>query len=175
MFSCRVVACAAGPTRGRVTRDLIRWIVCGVLLTGCASGQNSQSMTITEDTALVSVAGKPGMSRATLFREAVGEAARITRDHGYTYFVIIGAADAAQTVSRNVPGQLLASRTARPRNTFTASFDPVSTTPGHTVQETRPGLDVTIRMYREGEIEATKEGVWPAAAVLDDRRASGTK
>jgi hypothetical protein len=31
-------------------------------------------------------------------------------------------------------------------------------------------LDIAIRMYREGAIDASREGVWNSAAIIDGER-----
>jgi hypothetical protein len=153
-------------------RELIRWTVYCILLAGCTTTQTTKSMTITEDTALVSFVGQSGDDREMLIGGALSEAAKVTRARGYRYFVILDTADASQVVARYVPAQILSVQNARRRSTNPnpnpGSYEYI--TPGHTVKELRPGLDIAIRMYREGAIDASREGVWNSAAVIDGRR-----
>jgi hypothetical protein len=160
--------------RDHVMRELIRWIVYGTLLAGCTTTQTTQNMTITEDTALVSFVGHSGDDREKLISEAISEVAKVTRAHGYRYFVILDTADASQIVTRYVPTRILSVQNARRTNTNTVPnpnpgyYDYI--TPGRTVKELRPGLDIAIRMYREGAIDATREGVWNSAAIVDGQQ-----
>ena len=156
-------------------RELIRWAVYCILLAGCTTTQNTQSMTITEDTVLVSFVGQSGDDRENLLVGAISGAAKVTRERGYRYFVILDTADASHTVARYVPGEILPIQSSRPRIIASINLSSAYITPGHTVKELRPGLDITIRMYREGAIDAMKEGVWNSAAVIDGERSSGMK
>jgi hypothetical protein len=153
-------------------RELIRWTVYCILLAGCTTTQNTQSMAITEDTALISFVGQSGDDRETLIGGAISEAAKATRALGYRYFVILDTADASQVVARYVPTQILSVQNARRRSTNTnpnpGYYEYI--TPGRVVKELRPGLDISIRMYREGAIDASREGVWNSAAVIDEHR-----
>jgi hypothetical protein len=157
--------------RGHVMRELIRWAIYSILLAGCTTTQNTQSTTITEDTALVSFVGESGDDREKLVDGAISEAAKVTRDRGYRYFVILDTADASQVVARYVPTQILSvQNAARRRNTNANPGSYEYITPGRTVKELRPGLDIAIRMYREGAIDASREGVWNSAAIIDGER-----
>src|SRR5262245_8363028 len=111
-------------------------------------------MMITADTALVSVVISDIRDRAQLVDASLQEAARITREHGFQYFTVLNAADASQTgkrvvatnrVHRDMIGDGL------PGNGNLASLSDVYGNPppaGERVTYVRPGLDITIRMYR---------------------------
>src|SRR5262249_9631632 len=134
-------------------RKLIPLAVCGILLTGCTS---TRSMMITEDTALITVVRQSAEGRASAVDMAIAEAARITREHGFRYFVILDSADASQTGVRVLPGQpipIVPRQTAR--NTIFTSFNPPGstyTTPSERMAYIKLRLDLTVRMYRQGEI-----------------------
>lgn len=146
-------------------RKLVSLAACVMLLNGCASNSRN-TMMITDDTALITVLGQGMENRETIFNEAIAEAALATRAHGYRYFVIIDMADATQTgvkVRRgrpieidNYPG-------------FERGGSPLSSnyigganysTPDQRTPYIRLGLDITIRMYRESDIDPATPGVW---------------
>ena len=143
-------------------RNFIRWAVCGVLLAGCTSTQEVQSMRITDDTALVSLVGRRGDDQDKLSHALMAGAAKVTRERGYSYFVILDSAEANQVVERYIPGEIFSVPTSGRRRDGSQIQSYYYVTPARTVKELRPGLDIAIRMYREGDIDATQAGVWMA-------------
>jgi hypothetical protein len=146
-------------------RKLFSLVVGGILLTGCAS---IRSMMITEDTALITVVGQSGSDRTKLVDKALPEAARITRKHGFRYFVILDAADASQSGVKLSPGQPIPFMFKNNgRTIFTSFYSPGATyvTPDERIQLVRPGLDITIRMYREGDVNPANQGVWNSEII----------
>ncbi len=130
---------------------------------------------ITEDTALITVVAQNDNGRAKVVDRALAEAARVTRDHGFRYFVILDAADASQMGVKVLPGQTLPLQSINRRG-FSAtnlnrSYFPGATymTPDQRVKYVRLGLDVTIRMYREGDVDPKSQGVWDTDAILGVR------
>ena len=127
---------------------------------------------ITADTALITAIGNKPEDRTRVIDASISEAARVTRAHGYRYFVILNAADATQTgrmivvpnrVHRDMVGDGLPGNSNLPTTTDVfGNFAPV----GESVAYSKPGIDITIRMYREGEVDASKEGVWNSDTVL---------
>jgi hypothetical protein len=146
-------------------------LALGAAVSGCASP--IQSMMLTEDTALVSAIGHKPEDQGKVVDASLQEAARLTASKGFRYFVIMDAADASKMGSRfEAPMP-----SARDRNvtTPTAFSGQLITTPvyrdyfkfpGRNVAFVRPGIDITIRMYREGEIDPKSQGVWSAADLL---------
>jgi len=138
---------------------------CVVVLAGCAAAQSTM---LTDNTALVSAIANSTAPHDKVIEDALTEAARITRAHGYQYFIILKAEDASRSGTITVPGQQFANQTAhvRPFGATSLSAPNVSgatfTTPGKTVPYVRPGVEVTIRMYRQGEIDPRMDGVWNA-------------
>jgi hypothetical protein len=128
-------------------------------------------MMITEDTALITVLGQNDNDRAKLVDKALAEAARITQEHGFRYFVILDRADASQSGVKLFPGQTIPLQFQQNQNRRTSlssfySSGPTYTTPDERVQYVRPGVDVTIRMYRPGEVNPDSQGVWNSDTVL---------
>ena len=145
-------------------------MVCGILLAGCAG--SGESMMITDDTALISVSGANGDSRDKLVSASLLEAARTTQAHGYRFFTVLAADDAPRVTHKIVPPAYIyqtgftdprADRAMmRAKRSDHGNLTPV----GESVAYARPGLDITIRMYREGEIDPAKDGVWNSATIL---------
>lgn len=145
-----------------------------LLLSAAASGcaRPIESMMITEDTALVSVIGKNPEDKNKVIESSLQEAARLTASKGYRYFVILDTADASVTGERTEPPR----PTQRERNITTPTAAGQLNTapvyrdyfrfPGRKVTYLRPGIDITIRMYREGEIDPKSQGVWNTAELL---------
>ena len=147
-------------------------LAAGAAVSGCASP--IQSMMITEDTALVSVIGKNPDDQGKVIEASLQEAARLTESKGYRYFVIMEAADASKIVQRFEEPR------TTPRDRVFATPIPFSgrlqTAPVYrdffrfprvNVTYIKPGLDITIRMYREGEVDPKSQGVWSTAEVLN--------
>jgi hypothetical protein len=120
---------------------------------------------LSEDMALISVLGQDADDSEKIFNEAIAEAARATRAHGYRYFVIVDAADASQRGVRIRQGRRIHIQTVTPRgagSTLSSNY-PVGATytgPDRRIPYVRLGLDVTIRMYRDGDVNPANPGVW---------------
>lgn len=127
---------------------------------------------ITEDTALISVLGQNAGNQAKIVDRALLEAARATRDHGYRYFVILDAADASQKGQKLVEDQTLPAQIATARafgqTNLSSQYLPGATykTPDRRVGYVRLGLDLTIRMYRDGDVNPQTQGVWNPDVIL---------
>lgn len=133
-----------------------------------------QSMMLTEDTALVSAVGKGPQDQSKVIEASLHEAARLTASKGYRYFVIVDSADASTT------GERRAAPTPTQRERITATGTPVAGQllsapvyrdyfkfPSNNVKYVKPGIDIAIRMYREGEIDPKSQGVWSTAELLN--------
>ena len=144
----------------------IRLSALALLLAGCASASPSQSMMITEDTALISSVANGLETKQVLLDEALTEAAKVTRAHGFRYFVVLGADDASAVVTRVIPGRTFLRQNIAPRafgtTNLSGTYLPGATfvTPDQQVKQVRLGVDITIRMYRDGDIDPKREGVW---------------
>jgi hypothetical protein len=151
-------------------RKLVPFAVCGILLAGCASSE-SESILIRDDTAVISVLSQGAGDRAKLVDKAIAEAAKMTRANGYRYFVILDTADASHTVVKirqgapvqiqSVPG--VASGGSALSSNYIGG--PGYTTPDRRVSYVRVGVDMTIRMYRDGEVDPASPGVWNSDIV----------
>jgi len=144
--------------------------VCACLLSGCVSAAAEGTM-LSDNTALISATGELDQ-RAEMIDRALKEAATVTSMHGYRYFVILTADDTSSTTSVAVPGQRLVFQMLTNRS-FGATTFGAAAYPGGTytqsdrrVTRIKPGLDIIIQMYRNGEIHPQKQGVWNADVVL---------
>jgi uncharacterized protein YceK len=141
---------------------------CAVLLSGCVSARSTM---LTESTAVVTARGAHSNDRDEVVSATLEEAAKLTRMHGYRYFVILMAEDASHWGSTNVPGLVLHySMITRPvgvaipglQHLPSATF----TLPDTSVPYITPGLMITIRMYREGEVDPGRQEVWNPEVIL---------
>jgi hypothetical protein len=144
-------------------------VACALVAAGCASANSTM---LSDDTALVYATGSDPSQRELVLKAALKEAAELTSARGYRYFVILSATDTTRTVTVAVPGHSLPNETDH-RRPFGATFGNAPERPGNTyttpdtqMQRVRPGLDIMIRMYRQGEIEPSMEGVWDANASM---------
>lgn len=154
-------------------RKLVLLAACGIFLNGCASGSRT-TMMITDDTALITVLAQGEGDREQIFNEAVAEAALATRSRGYRYFVIVDTADASQSgvkVRRGRPVQIqevpgiAKGGSALSSNYIAGTGGSNYTTPDQRIPYVRLGLDITIRMYRESDIDPATPGVWNSDIV----------
>ena len=149
-------------------RKFIAMAACVVLLSGCVSARSTM---LTENTAEVTVSGAHPNDRDEVVYATLEEAAKLTRMHGYRYFVILTAEDASHWGSTIVPGLVLNyNRNARPAGTpipgLQHSPSATFTTPDTSMPFITPGLMITIQMYREGEVDPARQEVWNPEVIL---------
>ena len=128
-------------------------------------------MMITEDTALITVAAQGSDTREALVNATLSEAAKITRTHGFRYFVLLQSEDASTVVTRIIPGQTFYNHRSIPRSFGSgpnANIPPAEPykLPDREVKLLRLGLDTTIRMYRDGDIDPSGNGVLDSEMLL---------
>jgi uncharacterized protein YceK len=149
-------------------RKLIAVAACAVLLSGCVSARSTM---LTESTAVVTATGAHSNDRDEVVYATLEEAAKLTRMHGYRYFVILMAEDASHGGATKVPGLVLNyNRNARPAGTPIPGLQhlPSATfkTPDTSMPFITPGLMITIQMYREGEVDPGWQEVWNPEVIL---------
>jgi hypothetical protein len=105
---------------------------------------------------LISASGSGPEDRERVIQEVLAEAAKTTAAHGYRYFIILKAQDASRVGTMTVHDQT-GPRTA-PSNLSRPGANYVQFS--RNVSYVRPALDITIRMFREGEIDPGIMGVW---------------
>lgn len=143
-------------------------LAAALAVAGCTSTSTNIVM-LSDDTAVVSTLGKPTDDRSKVIASALAEAAKLTRAHGYQYFTIIKGEGLSVNGSTYIPGEtipiIISNRAgARPLASTSLSAPNQSgstyTTPSSDVPYVRPGLAITVRMYRPGEIDSRLDGVW---------------
>lgn len=128
-------------------------VIASLLLAACTTPKSTM---LAENTAAISVVGRTAGDRERVIQDALSEAGKITREHGYQYFIIVRAQDASRVGTKFLDDQTV--RRSAPTNLSKpgASYVTVS----RNVMYRRPGLDLTIRMFHEGEIDPRLQGVW---------------
>ncbi len=111
---------------------------------------------LAENTAVISVIGHSQDDRERVIEDALLEAGKITREHGYQYFIIVRAADASQKGTRFLDEQTV--RRTPASNLSKPGANYLTVTRNQSFR--RPGLGLTIRMFHEGEIDPRIMGVW---------------
>jgi hypothetical protein len=147
-------------------RRALALIMTALFLAGC---MNATGMMLTDNTAVVSALGAASSDRDMVFESALAEAARLARAHGYQYFTIVKTDDKSITGVKYVPGDTIPSGNSARGNTRPLGLSNLGmqnnpgtsyTTPSMSARFVRPGFEITVRMYRPGEIDSRKEGVW---------------
>ena len=149
-------------------RRFIAVAACAVLLSACVSARSTM---LTESTAVVTGSGAHPNDRDEVVSATLQEAAKLTRMHGYRYFVILMAEDASHSGTTNVPGLVLhytwGSRpVGMPIPGLQHAPSETFKTPDTSVSHITPGLMITIRMYREGEVDPGWQEVWNPEVIL---------
>ena len=153
-------------------RKVLALATAAMLLTGCALAQGSM---LTDNTARITSRANSPANRDRVIHDALAEAARLTRAQGYRYFIILDATDESRIADVDVLSQIVRTRgnAAIPASSTSSSLGRVLNNPGTNVLTSasrveilRPGLNITIRMYREGEIDPGAQGVWNAEGPL---------
>ena len=145
--------------------------VAALVAAGCTS---TDIVMLSDDTAVVSILGTPAGDRDKVVAGALAEAAKLTRAHGYQYFTIIKGEGLSVKGANYVAGETIpimnsARASGRPLGPTSSSAPNKSgstyTTPSSAVPYVRPGLAITVRMYRPGEIDPRMDGVWNVDSV----------
>jgi hypothetical protein len=150
-------------------RRILSLIATASLLAGCALAQGTL---LSDNTARITSRANSVENLDRMIAGAVAEAARLTRAQGYRYFVILEAVDDSKTANVSVNQQITRTTTNTSVRFGNLSLGAIGrtgstfVTPGSRVQVLRPGLNITIRMYREGEIDPHGQGVWNADGPL---------
>ena len=99
---------------------------------------------------IVTISGREtaGLSSADATKKALLEAARLTVDHGFRYFVIIRTSN--PPIGHSGPS------TSRAQSIPTSSAASILV----------PGTDITIKTFRVGEVGRNRAGIWDAYRLL---------
>jgi hypothetical protein len=157
-----------------------RWIaiiLTALLLGGCMNA--ATGMMLTDSTAVISALGSASSDRGRVFDSALEEAGRLTRTHGYQYFRLLKIENRSVTTTKYMVGETIpfapnGHMTRSPVPTPTLSPANMAggtlTGAGRSMTSVRPGLEITVKMYRMGEIDPNQEGVWNVDFLLGAAR-----
>jgi hypothetical protein len=120
-------------------RKILLGVFCGLALAACAHPVRPM---FNAHTIVISGRSTVGSDLNSATRKTLIVAARMTLDHGFRYFKIVG--------SQNAPSR-------------------------SDVPLIRPGADVTIEVFREGEIDPRRPGVWDAQNIGAGRMPDGAR
>ena len=142
---------------------------CAILLSGCVTAKSTM---LSDSTAVVTTVGPQDADRNEIVQATLTEAAKLTRMHGYRYFTILMAQDASRWGSVTTPGVTLLIAAGNERPLGSTNLGP-QTIPGskfsgpdNVMPVIRPGLEITIRMYRDGEVDPGRPEVWNPEVIL---------
>src|SRR5262245_48499646 len=128
-------------------RKLITALACVCLLVGCASANSTM---LSADTAIISSEGSGPNARDKVVNDALSEAARLTNEKGYRYFVVLTADDLTHTVTVRTPGKLLYNQPARSSGDAFGTFSgrayatggSTYQTPDRVEERIKPAMDI---------------------------------
>jgi hypothetical protein len=145
----------------------VKIALLAVALAGAGCARSNTSM-LDNRTALISGRGSAFNSSGGVMQAMVREAAQQAQARGYQYFVIEGAQDRTRTGAIYTPSQSTTNATvlancAGPScmGTYRGT---TTTSPGLVTPISKPGADMVVRFYREGE--PTPGRAWNVAEVL---------
>ena len=146
-----------------------------VLLLGCvatAGCVRTDTELLDSSTAVISARGTAFDTPAKVFKTTVVEAAKLAQVHGFRYFAIVSERDATRVSTIYTPPRTTTSGTldgtvAPFGGSFNAHYNETSfTTPGRTETFIKPGADVVIKFFHEGEVDPRASGIWDVQSVL---------
>jgi len=137
-------------------------LLAAVALTACTHASTTM---LDERHAIVSGRGNAFANQAQVAQTTLVEAAKTTIAHGFRYFSIIGAQDTSRAGVFVTPSQTYSTGTASFYGN-TGTYSGQSTTyGGQAIPFIKPGMDVEIYMYKDGEAQPGPK-VWDAQSIL---------
>ena len=134
-----------------------------VALGGCVRSNTAQ---IDARTAVISTKGSAFNTAAEVQVGAFVEAAKLTKNGGFRYFIVLGAQNTTTHGTVYVPGETTTNTTVTGFGNTAYASSTSYTSPGTAFPVVKPGQDMTIRMYMADEVQATDPGLWDADSIL---------
>jgi len=155
----------------RTPFPLLTLVFVGMATAGCV---RTDTEMLDASTAVVSARGTAFDTPATVLKTTVMEIAKLGQAHGFAYFMIVSAKDATRTATMYQPGASFTSGSVTGSvsdlgNTgyFRGNYSATTTsTPGWTQTFVKPGSDVVVRFFHQGEVDAHADGMWSVADVI---------
>jgi len=136
-------------------------------IAGCVSTSTAM---LDERTAVISGRGSGYSSPAQVQQRVLLEAAQTAQARGFRYFAVISSTD------QSTRGQIVTPGTNQTTGSvFGSCTGPfcsgtysgqTTVTPAQVFDFVKPGQDILIRFYREGEVNANARGVWDSMSIL---------
>ena len=98
--------------------------------------------------------------------EVIKQSAKATLAQGFRYFVVLGEGDASRQSTIVVPGQSTSNGTVAFSGSFASYNDTTSYTPPTLLGVVLPGEQIRIRMFKEGDAEASDPRIFDAKKIL---------
>ena len=144
---------------------IIAGLVC--LLSACVT---AETVMLDHRTAIISGRGDGYSSQASVVQRVMVEAATAAQARGFRYFAVLDSTDTtrrgAVALPTNTYGQANAQTTCNYAYCNSSATGSSSTYGGGVMEVVRPGTDLQVRFYNDGEIDPNQPGVWDAVAVL---------
>lgn len=136
------------------------------LLAGCQTTQTT-STRLAENVAIISTKGNAFAESEDVLRDVLVNAAVTTQNAGYQYFLIASQQDTTRTDHFVTSGSSYTSGTINTYGGYGSYSGMTTYTPPQVHTFVKPGMDVMIRMFRDGEIDPNTPGVFNAASVIE--------
>lgn len=145
-------------------------LACGALV-GCV---RTDTELLYSSTVVISARGTAFDTPATVVKATLAQAAQLAQSHGFQYFKIISASDATRLSTIYTPAETHSSGSLNGSVTAYGNFGELNaqyngtsyTTPGQAYTFIKPGADVMLKLYHDGEVDSRAPGVWSVASVL---------
>lgn len=152
----------------------IRCLLVAGLILGCASVAGcvrTDTEMLDSSTAMISARGTAFDTPATVLKATRVAAAKVAQSRGFRYFAIVSVQDATRTATIYTPPQTHSygtmTGTVSPYGNVNATYtDSTYATPGSVETLIKPGSDVVIRFFREGEVDPRAQGICDVESVL---------
>lgn len=142
-------------------------MTAALTLAGCVT---AETIMLDSRTAIISAQGSGYNTQAQVVQKVLVQAATETQARGFTYFQVLDSQDTTRQGQAVIPGNSYSNTNATAScygGYCSGNANTNSTyTPPQVINVIRPGADVRIRFYRDGEIDPNTQGVWSAADVL---------
>ena len=156
-------------------RARISLIAVGLICTVTAACVRTDAEMLDASSAIVSARGTAFDHPATVLKATVAEIAKLAQARGFAYFTIVSAQDATRTATMVLHGDTHTSGSISGSvQAYGDGFGSVSgtysgtssTSPDQVINLAKPGSDVVVRFFHEGEVDPRAQGIWSVAAVM---------
>ena len=148
-------------------RKIVLATALALTLSACVTAETAM---LDERTAVISGRGGGYTTAAQVQQRVLLEAAESATARGFRYFMVVAAQDATTRSIVDTPSTTTGQGSATTNcfmGTCRTSLNTSATTSGGGAYEIiRPGADVQVRFYRDGEIDPSTPGLWDAQSII---------